>query len=111
MSRFPHLGFPIAPRLLRPVLSTGLPRAFTRLVGRFSALADLDETVWEYVDQSVADILGNLVITRASQMRSAPFWRLTYFPELTEGRQLNEVPTEQPTYECLSYAFKGKFAG
>jgi DNA-directed RNA polymerase alpha subunit len=80
-------------------------------VGRFSALADLDETVWGYVDQSVADILGNLVITRASQMRSAPFWRLTYFPELTEGRQLNEVLIEQPTYECLSDAFKGKFTG
>jgi len=106
MSRFPHPGYPIAPRLLRPILSIGLPRSFARLVGHFSALADLDETVWEYVDQSVADILGNLVISRAGQMRSAPFWRLTYFPRLTQGLQLEDIQIERPTHECLSDAFK-----
>lgn len=101
MSRFPYPGYPIAPRLLRPILSIGLPRAFSRLVGRFDLLADLDETVWSYVDQSVADMLGNLVITRAGQMRSVPFWRLTYFPKLTQGLQLDDIQIERPTYECL----------
>lgn len=106
MSRFPYPGYPIAPRLLRPILSIGLPLAFARLVSHFSLLADLDETVWTYVDQSVADILGNLVITRAGRMRSAPFWRLTYFPKLAHGLQLGDVQIEQSTYECLSDAFK-----
>jgi DNA-directed RNA polymerase alpha subunit len=86
---------------MRPILSIGLPRAFSRLVGRFDLLADLDETVWSYVDQGVADMLGNLVITRAGQMRSAPFWRLTYFPKLKQELQLDDIQIERTTYECL----------
>jgi hypothetical protein len=39
-------------------------------------------------------------------MRSAPFWRLTFFPKLTQGLQLTDIQIEQPTYECLSSAFK-----
>ena len=106
MSRFPHQGYPIAPRLLRPILSIGLPVSYARIAGEFPLLADLDESIWAYVDKSVADILGNLVITRADQMRSAPFWRLTYFPILMQGLQLADIQIEQPTYECLSSVFK-----
>ncbi len=106
MSRFPHPGYPIAPRLLRPILSIGLPVSYARLGGDFPLLADLDESIWSYVDRSVADLLGNLVITRAGQMRSAPFWRLTYFPRLTQDLQLDDIQIEQRTYECLSSLFK-----
>jgi DNA-directed RNA polymerase alpha subunit len=108
LSRFPNPGYPIAPRLLRPILSIGLPLAFVRLGDRFPLLADLDETIWTYVDQSVADILANFVITRAGRMRSVPFWRVTYFPKLTQGLQLGEIQVERSTYECLRGAFKGE---
>ena len=104
MSRFPHQGYPIAPRLLRPILSIGLPSSYVRLEGDFPLLADLDESIWGYVDQTVADFLGNLVIARAGEMRSAPFWRLTYFPKLARGVQLADVQIERTTFECLSSA-------
>lgn len=106
MARFPYPGYPIAPRLLRPVLSIGLPVSYARLAVEFPLLADLDESIWAYVDRSVADILGNLVITRATQMRPAPFWRLTYFPKLKQGLQLADIQVEGSTYECLCCAFK-----
>jgi hypothetical protein len=38
-------------------------------------------------------------------MRSAPFWRLTYFPKLTQGVQLADIQIERPTYESLSRVF------
>jgi DNA-directed RNA polymerase alpha subunit len=106
LSRFPNPGYPIAPRLLRPILSIGLPLAFARLGDKFPLLADLDETAWAYVDQSVADILGDLVIIRARQVPFAKFWRRTYFPTLTQGLQLCDIQIEQPTHECLSNAFE-----
>lgn len=108
MSRFPNPGYPIAPRLLRPILSIGLPLSFVRLGDRFPLLADLDETIWTYVDQSVADIRANLVITRTGRMRSVPFWRVTYFPKLTQGLQLGDIQVERSTYECLRGAFNGE---
>ena len=108
MSRFPHPGYPIAPPLLRPILSIGLPVSYARIAVDFPLLADLGESIWSYVDQSVADVLGNLVITRASQMSSAPFWRLTHFPKLTQDLQLSDIQIEEQTYECLSSVFKGE---
>jgi hypothetical protein len=57
------------------------------------------------VDRSVAEQLGNLVVVRAGQMRSAPFWRLTYFPRLTQRLLLEDLHIEQPTYESLRSSF------
>jgi hypothetical protein len=105
VSRFPYPGYPIAPWLLRPILSIGLPVSYARLTADFPLLADLDESIWSYVDRSVADLLGNLVISRASQMRSAPFWQLTYFPKLTQDLRLADIEVERPTYESLSRVF------
>ena len=105
MSEFPHPGYPIAPQLLRPVLSVGLPASFARLTGTFPLLADLDERIWSYVDRAVAERLGNLVITRAYQMRTAAFWRMTYFPRLTSALRLDDIRIERFTYESLSSLF------
>jgi hypothetical protein len=44
-------------------------------------------------------------------MRSAPFWRLTYFPKLTHSLQLAAIQIEGPTHECLSSAFKRELPG
>jgi len=65
VSKFPYPGYPIAPRTLRPILSVGLPVSFARLTDAFPLLADLDERIWSYVDSSVAEQLGNLVVLRA----------------------------------------------
>ncbi len=111
MSRFPYPGYPAAPPLLRPILSVGLPLSFARLADDFPLLADLDERIWAYVDRSAAERLGNLVIARAGQMRFARFWRITYFPKLTQGLQLDDIQIEQPTYECLSGVFKRDLPG
>src|ERR1039458_3658614 len=105
VSRFPYPGYPIAPQLLRPVLSVGLPASFARLTGTFPLLADLDERIWSYVDRTVAERLGNLVITRAYQMRTAAFWRMTYFPRLTSALRLDDIRIERFTYESLSSLF------
>lgn len=105
MSKFPYPGYPIAPRPLRPILSVGLPVSFGRLADAFPLVADLDERVWSYVDWSVAEQLANLIVVRAGQMRSAPFWRLTYFPGLTQKLLLEDVQIEQPTYDSLRSLF------
>ena len=101
MAKFPYPGYPIAPRSLRPILSIGLPASFDRLADAFPLLADLDERVWAYVDQSAAERLAYLVVSRAGQMRSAEFWRVTYFPQLTQRLQLEDIRLEQPTYEAM----------
>ena len=108
MPRFSYPGYPIAPRLLRPILSIGLPVSYSRLAHDFPLLADLDEGIWAYVDQSVADILGRLVIARTRQMCTSPFWRLTYFPKFPQALNLADIQIEQPTYECLRNAIKLK---
>ena len=105
MSEFPHPGYPIAPHLLRPVLSVGLPVSFARLTDTFPLLADLDERIWSYVDRPVAECLGNFVITRAYQMRTAVFWRMTYFPRLTSALRLDDIRIERVTYQSLSSLF------
>ena len=106
MPAFPHAGHPVAPPLLRPVLSVGLPVSLARLSVNFPLLADLDERIWAYVDRSVAGHLGQLVISRAGQMRSAPFWRKTYFPRLKAGLNPEEIQIEDFTYQCLGRMFK-----
>jgi hypothetical protein len=60
---FPYQGYPIAPRSLRPILSVGLPASFARLAHAFPLIADLDERIWAYVDQSAAERLGELVVS------------------------------------------------
>ena len=110
MSAFPHPGYPVAPALLRPVLSVGLPGSLACLSVDFPLLADLDERIWAYVDRSVAEHLGQLVISRAGQMKSAPFWRRTYFPRLDAGLHLEEIHIEDFTYQCLGRMFKDNVA-
>jgi hypothetical protein len=105
VSKFPNLGYPIAPPLLRPILSVGLPVSFARLTEVFPLLADLDERVWSYMDRSTAEQLGNLVVVRAKQMRSASFWQITHFPRLTQRLPLEEIRLERATYEVLKILF------
>ncbi len=101
MSTFPHAGYPIAPPTLRPVLSVGLPAFFARLADDFPLLADLDERIWGYVDLSIAERLGALVISRAEQMRDAPFWKITHFPRVKSAVQLEALAIEEATAGCL----------
>jgi hypothetical protein len=105
VAKFPYPGYPIAPRSLRPILCIGLPASFARLADAFPLMADLDDRVWAYVDQSAAEHLAYLVVSRASQMRSAEFWRVTYFPQLTQRVQLEDIQLEQPTYEAMRSLF------
>jgi hypothetical protein len=105
---FPYYSYPIAPRLLRPVLSIGLPVSYARITGNFPLLADLDERIWAYVDRSIADTLGNLVITRTAQMRLASFWQITHFPKVTQGLQLSDIQVERETHEFLNSGFKSE---
>jgi hypothetical protein len=101
VSVFPHPGYPIAAPTLRPVLSVGLPGSFVRLADDFPLVADLDERIWGYVDLGVAAHLAGLVISRAQQMRDAPFWKLTRFPRLKRELQLEDLAIEEATAVCL----------
>jgi hypothetical protein len=86
-------------------LSIGLPSSFIALANDFPLLADLDERVWAYVDQSVAMRLASLVIAHIQQMRDAPYWKRTHFPRLIGNPKIEDLILEEATYECFNCMF------
>lgn len=111
MPQFPHRGYPIAPPTLRPILGVALPTYLTSFVQVFSSLADLDERIWSYVDNRIAERLGNLVVARAEKMRASDFWQTTCFPSLTCPIDLRDLKLEEHTAVYLTPMFRKELGG
>jgi hypothetical protein len=63
LSRYPRIGQRIAPAMLRDILDIEIPSGLIPdSAGKFSKLADLDETVWQITSKENCDQLATLVV-------------------------------------------------
>ena len=105
ISKYPRPGQRIAPATLAEILDVPLPPELRRLaVGHFEKLADLDETVWEYVPASKCRILADLVLKQVKRclmrVMSKPL------PKLLQPTTLFALDIEVRTFNCLQRCFR-----
>ena len=103
-TNYPHPGYPLSPKLLRPVLSTPLPDWCADISKDFRTLADLSESIWAYLNSNDIKNLSDVVVGQAVATRGGIFWKDTSFPLLPRPLQLTELLIEQSTLECLTSA-------
>src|SRR2546426_11967505 len=69
ISRYPRLGHPIAPFLLREILDVPLP-SFLIVRGKFpkeTKLRNFDENIWTYRSPQTCKTLANLVVNQVKR--------------------------------------------
>jgi len=100
--RYPRPGEILAPQTLREVLAVRIPGRLVRgsmFQGR--PLYDLDERVWNELDEEQIERLARLVVARAARVPHCPNILQRRLPRMPKGMRLEDLHLENRTYNCL----------
>ena len=101
-SHYPHSHCRLAPRALREILAEPIPRQWVAGTPLENALlADLDETVWDYLPAETISRLAALVIRRVTISGQNQQVHQQRLPALPQGMTLDDLHLENRTRHCL----------
>lgn len=103
--RYPRPGHRLAPQTLKELLLDRLPSQLVRGTAfRRARLCDLDERVWEDLDEAVIGQLAGLVVARAAATIHNRTIVQRHLPQPPPGMRLEELRLENRTHHCLQRA-------
>lgn len=109
ISRYPHFGYPIAPIRLAPMLRVPTPvNLAPRLLMRYPHLADLDSSVWTWLNSREIAACADAVVLCIAKQKSSHFFHQIRFPSIPAFVTPDVLELQVRTFNCLNSALSSR---